>query len=74
MKVYKGKAHKKPRKFSVRTTRQTIKKSPYECIGGAWDGETLYLTDGNTLPFNVDGEVGMYKSNKSIGKTYWTPL
>jgi hypothetical protein len=63
MKVYKGKpnnvrriAHKMPRKVAV--------KRKYECQDGPLKGQSLWLTDGKTAVFTINGQTGLYDNGE----------
>jgi len=73
MKVYKGKPANGMKKPKLSTRKQATKKQFFECVGGPYSGEKLYLsTDGSTLPFTANGETGRYISIQPTTKqTEW---
>ena len=74
MRVTKANPYKKVRKPNARTAVPKTKKSFFECIGGPYNGKHLFLTDGNTLPFTINGQSGKYMSSThSTSRTVWCP-
>ena len=63
MKVYTGKPDSK-RKLAHQMPRKTAKKHTFKCVGGPYDGKTLFLTDGVTAVFTVGGNKGRYNNGE----------
>lgn len=57
-----------------------VKRVPYKALGGPFNGEIVYLEDGETGPIRVGNQVGQYKykarthKDYTIGTIEWKPL
>lgn len=74
MRVTTANPYKKIAKPRIRTSLPKAKKLFFECIGGPYDGERLFLETGKTLPFTVNGQSGQYvQSAHSSTRIVWSP-
>lgn len=63
MKVYSGNPNK-VRKTAHRMPTKAVKKCAHTCIDGPMKGQTLYLTDGTTAVFTLNGQTGHYNNGE----------
>lgn len=64
MKVYKGNPHKPARKLTAQRPSRSSGKKPFKCEDGPMKGQTLYLTDGTTAVFTLNGQTGHYNNGE----------
>lgn len=63
MKVYKGNPNK-VRKLAHKMPRKVATKKKFDCIDGPMKGQSLWLTDGTTAVFTLNGQTGRYNNGE----------